>query len=118
MNEGRLAAAAAPGELLLNADPFIRDFTGEDRALRRLARLSVGAAIGEATPISAAGFSGGGEAGAPAGSVRTDATLKEALSMMLEAGETSLEAVSPAGRRIGKLTMEDLLESAAGTEAS
>ena len=52
------------------------------------------------------------------GSVRTDATLKEALSMMLEAGETSLEAVSPAGRRIGKLTLEDLLESAAGTEAS
>ena len=118
MNEGRLAAVAAPGELLLNADPFIRDFTGEDRALRRLARLSVGAAIGEATPITAAGFSGGGESGAPAGSVRTDATLKEALSMMLEAGETSLEAVSPAGRRIGKLTMEDLLESAAGTEAS
>lgn len=116
MNEGRLVAAAAPGELLLDADPFIRDFTGEDRALRRLARLSVGAAIGEATPIAAAGFNG--EGGAPAGSVRTDATLKEALSMMLEAGETSLEAVSPAGRRIGKLTLEDLLESAAGTEAS
>lgn len=116
MNEGRLVAAAAPGELLLDADPFIRDFTGEDRALRRLARLSVGAAIGEATPIAAAGFNG--EGGVPAGSVRTDATLKEALSMMLEAGETSLEAVSPAGRRIGKLTLEDLLESAAGTEAS
>ncbi|MCK5248617.1 MAG: ABC transporter ATP-binding protein [Spirochaetaceae bacterium] len=116
MNEGRLVAAAAPGELLLDADPFIRDFTGEDRALRRLARLSVGAAIGEATPIAAAGFNG--EGGTPAGSVRTDATLKEALSMMLEAGETSLEAVSPAGRRIGKLTLEDLLESAAGTEAS
>ena len=117
MNQGRLAAAAAPGELLMDADPFIRDFTGEDRALRRLARLSVGAAIGEATPIVAAGSSAG-DTDSPRGSVRTDATLKEALSMMLEAGETSLEAVSPAGRRIGKLTMEDLLESAAGIQAS
>jgi len=112
MNEGRLIAAAAPGELLLNADPFIRDFTGEDRALRRLARLSVGAAMGESTPIAVS------RDGAPRGKVRTDATLKEALSMMLEAGETSVEAISPAGRRMGKLTMEDLLESAAGIEAS
>ena len=112
MNEGRLAAVAAPGELLLAADPFIRDFTGEDRALRRLARLSVGAALGGAAPIAPA------EVRAPSGSVSTDATLKEALSMMLESGETSLEAVSPAGRRVGRLTMEDLLESAAGTGAS
>lgn len=109
MNEGQLVAAAAPGELLLDADPFIRDFTGEDRALRRLARLSVGEAIGNTTPIGASSSSG---------SVRTDATLKEALSMMLEAGESSLEAVSPAGRPMGTLTLEDLLESAAGTEAS
>lgn len=109
MNEGHLVAAAAPGELLMDADPFIRDFTGEDRALRRLARLSVGEAIGNATPIGAI---------STAGSVRTDATLKEALSMMLEAGESSLEAVSPAGRPMGTLTLGDLLESAAGTEAS
>ena len=50
MNEGRLAAVAPPGDLLQNADPFIRDFTGEDRSLRRLARLSVGSAFGDATP--------------------------------------------------------------------
>ncbi|MCK5737222.1 MAG: ATP-binding cassette domain-containing protein, partial [Spirochaetaceae bacterium] len=93
MNEGRLAAAAVPGELLMDADPFIRDFTGEDRALRRLARLSVGAAISEVTPIVASGGRGS-TAGISERTVRTDATLKEALSMMLEAGETSLEAVS------------------------
>lgn len=117
MNEGRLVAAAPPGELLLNADPFIRDFTGEDRALRRLARLSVGQAMGEATPIGAPGSTSRDPAN-PGASIRSDATLKEALSMMLEAGETSLQAVSPAGRTIGTLTLEDLLGQAAGTEAS
>jgi len=116
MNEGRLVAEAPPGELLMDADPFVRDFTGEDRALRRLARLSVGEALGEATPIAPGG--GAGSRGVPGGSVRTDATLKEALSLMLEAGETSLEAVSPAGRSMGTLTLADLLESAAGKEAS
>lgn len=116
MNEGRLVAAAAPGELLLNANPFIRDFTGEDRALRRLARLSVGDTIGQATPIAPGGFYGG--TGAPNGSIRTDASLKEALSLMLEAGESSLNAVSPSGRYMGRLTMEDLLENAAGIGAS
>jgi len=116
MNEGRLVAAAAPGELLLNANPFIRDFTGEDRALRRLARLSVGDSIGQATPIAPGGFYG--DTGTPNGSIRTDATLKEALSLMLEAGESSLKAVSPSGRHMGRLTMEDLLENAAGIGVS
>jgi len=116
MNEGRLVAAAAPGELLLNANPFIRDFTGEDRALRRLARLSVGDTIGQATPIAPGGFYDG--TGAPTGSIRTDASLKEALSLMLEAGESSLNAVSPSGRHMGRLTMEDLLENAAGIGVS
>ncbi|MDF1567890.1 MAG: ABC transporter ATP-binding protein [Spirochaetaceae bacterium] len=115
MNEGRLVAAAPPGELLMDADPFIRNFTGEDRALRRLARLSVGDALGQAVPITAVG--GDGDS-APVGSIRTDSTLKEALSLMLEAGESSINAVNPAGRPIGKLTLADLLESAAGTEAS
>lgn len=115
MNEGRLVAAAPPGELLMDADPFIRDFTGEDRALRRLARLSVGDALGQAVPISA--VVGDGDS-APVGSIRTDSTLKEALSLMLEAGESSINAVNPAGRPIGKLTLADLLESAASTEAS
>jgi osmoprotectant transport system ATP-binding protein len=115
MNEGRLVAAAPPGELLLDADPFIRDFTGEDRALRRLARLSVGDALGQAVPITAIGDDGDS---APVGSIRTDSTLKEALSLMLEAGESSINAVNSAGRPIGKLTLADLLESAAGTEAS
>lgn len=116
MNEGRLVAAAAPGELLLNDNPFIRDFTGEDRALRRLARLSVGNSIGQTTPIEPGGFDG--NSGTPTGSIRTDATLKEALSLMLEAGETSLSAVSPSGRHMGRLTMEDLLENAAGIKVS
>ena len=113
MNEGRLVAAAPPAELLLNADPFIRDFTGEDRALRRLARLSVGQALGDATPMKSAS-----RRDASVGAIRTDATLKEALSQMLEAGETSLEAFSPAGRSMGTLTLEDLLERAAGEVAS
>jgi osmoprotectant transport system ATP-binding protein len=122
MNEGALVAAAPPGELLLNSDPFIRDFTGDDRALRRLARLSVGAAIGEEIPIAAPSDRHPG-GGAGAGTVRTDATLKEALAMMLEGGLKSLDTISPSGRHMGRITLEDLLESAsgegsAGTEAS
>lgn len=114
MNEGRLAAVAPPGELLQDADPFIRDFTGEDRSLRRLARLSVGSALGDVTPISPEG----GISGIPEGSVRSDATLKEALSMMLESGERSIKAVTPGGRFLGTLTLDMLLESSAGSEAS
>jgi len=107
MNEGRLVAVAPPGELLLNADPFIRDFTGDDRALRRLARLNVGEAI-DFVPEKKAGKT------PQSGTVRTDATLKEALSIMLEVGESALRAVSPAGHPAGHLTVEKLLKSSAG----
>jgi len=111
MNEGRLAAAAVPEELLLDADPFIRDFTGEDRILRRLARLRVSGAVGKTAGAESPGSS---EPRGPAVSVSSEASLKEALSLMLESGITSLEAVSPAGRRIGTLTMDKLLQNASG----
>lgn len=114
MNEGRLVAAAPPGDLLQDTDPFIRDFTGDDRSLRRLARLSVGSAFGDTTPI-AAGSSP--SASGPDGSVRSDATLKEALALMLESGERSIEAFTPGGRSLGTLTLDRLLESAAANAA-
>lgn len=115
MHEGRLATVAPPGELLLNEDPFIRDFTGENRVLRRLACLNVGEAIGKATPV-AAGREKPPEV--PDGTIRTDATLKEALSLMLETGKRSLKAISPARQPMGTLTLKNLLESAAGKDTA
>ena len=109
MNEGRLAAVQTPAKLLKDPDPFIREFTGRDRSLRRLARLSVGGVFGEGIPITPVAGPG-----APAGKVRSESSLKEALALMLDDGAAELEALAPDGRRLGTLTMDMILETAAG----
>ena len=143
MNEGRLAAVAAPEDILLDSDPFVRDFTGDDRALRRLARIGVidvvsedsetgagaaaaadddgpeaGAAPGTAAEDSETGAAGAAAAAddAAAGSVSRDASLKDALAMMLENGARSLDVIDTEDAVVGSISIDELLENATVSE--
>ena len=151
MNEGRLAAVAAPEDILLDSDPFVRDFTGDDRALRRLARIGVvdvvpgvsedsegraaaaddgppaGEDSGEAAAAAAADEgreaakdSGAGAAAAAedsaAGSVSRDASLKDALAVMLENGSRSLDVIDTEDAVVGSISIDELLENATVSE--
>ena len=153
MNEGRLAAVAAPEDILLDSDPFVRDFTGDDRALRRLARIGVidvvsedsetGAAAADSEGAAAAAADDGPEAGedpgaavedsetgasasdpegaasaddAAAGSVSRDASLKDALAVMLENGARSLDVIDTEDAVVGSISIDELLENATVSE--
>ena len=142
MNEGRLAAVAAPEDILLDSDPFVRDFTGDDRALRRLARIGVidvvseDSETGAAAAAAAAAADDGPEAGedpgraaedsetgaaaaaddAAAGSVSRDASLKDALAMMLENGARSLDVIDTEDAVVGSISIDELLENATVSE--
>ncbi len=94
---GALAQTATPDELLAApADEFVERFLGEDRALRRLSLRRVGdIASGDGTapdlPV-----------------VPASATVRSALSLMIEAGVDSVAIVRDDGRRslltLGELT--------------
>ena len=143
MNEGRLAAVAAPEDILLDSDPFVRDFTGDDRALRRLARIGVIDVVSEDSEVGAAADdgpeagedpgeaaedseTGGGAADsegaaaaaddAAAGSVSRDASLKDALAVMLENGARSLDVIDTEDAVVGSISIDELLENATVSE--
>ena len=137
MNEGRLAAVAAPEDILLDSDPFVRDFTGDDRALRRLARIGVIDVVSEDSEVGAAAAAAddGPEAGedpgtaaedsetgaaaaddAAAGSVSRDASLKDALAVMLENGARSLDVIDTEDAVVGSISIDELLENATVSE--
>ena len=137
MNEGRLAAVAAPEDILLDSDPFVRDFTGDDRALRRLARIGVIDVVSEDSEVgtAAAADDDGPEAGedpgtaaedsetgaaaaddAAAGSVSRDASLKDALAVMLENGARSLDVIDTEDAVVGSISIDELLENATVSE--
>lgn len=110
MNQGRLVSVAIPQELLLDANPFVRDFTGDDRALRRLARIKVDEIQTEVIHRFAAASS--------RSTIRSDASLKDALALMLEQGLSSLDVIDSSRTIIGKLTVDDLISNAGVSEAS
>ncbi|OQX29093.1 MAG: hypothetical protein B0D92_05455 [Spirochaeta sp. LUC14_002_19_P3] len=105
MNKGRLVLAATPDKLLLDSDPFVREFTGDDRALKRLACIRI-ADINMTEPILN-----------PAGtqfSISENSSLKDALSLMLEERQLQLDVIESAGKVVGRITVNDLLAQAEG----
>ena len=110
MNEGRLVAVASPEDLLLDSNPFVRDFTGDDRALRRLARIGVTDVVPGAINPPLDPASGG--------SVSSDASLKDALAAMLENGSKSLDVIDTEDAVVGSITIDELLENATTSEKS
>jgi osmoprotectant transport system ATP-binding protein len=95
---GRLAQYDTPEAILANpADEFVADFVGADRGLKRLGLRTLGE-----IELS-------GNAPVPNGhrpEARTDTTLRDALSLMLESGSERLTAVDADGRPAGVVTVE------------
>jgi osmoprotectant transport system ATP-binding protein len=95
---GVLAQYAPPGELLINpANPFVEDFVGEDRALKRLALQRVRDI--ELIPAGSVEHPAEPELG-------LDETLRDALSAMLAHEVEQAPVVDPAGEVVGVLTIE------------
>jgi osmoprotectant transport system ATP-binding protein len=83
------------------ADEFVARFIGEDRALRRLALRRVGELALEPAPNPSSD-------GLP--QVSSAATLRNALSLMLEAGADRVLVVGDDGARLGVLPLDRATE--------
>jgi osmoprotectant transport system ATP-binding protein len=94
---GVLAQYATPVELLMHpADPFVEDFVGADRALKRLALERVGEL--ELAPVNGAGAGGV--------TVHRDDLLRDALSAMLEGGASEAIVLDGDGGPVGTLSVD------------
>jgi osmoprotectant transport system ATP-binding protein len=99
MREGRLVQVAPPAELLARpADEFVAGFVGADRALRRLAltRLADIALSPPPTPPS------------PVPRLPRTATLRQALSTLLEVGVPRAAVVDEEGEVVGAVGVEEI----------
>jgi osmoprotectant transport system ATP-binding protein len=95
---GRLEQYGTPAEVLARpATPFVADFVGAGRALRRLDLLSAADAL--AAPSEGLGSEG------PA--VAPEATLAEVMSALL-AGDAPAVRVVDTGRTLGLVTLESI----------
>ena len=97
---GVLAQYGTPEDVLANpVDDFVARFVGEDRglkllSLRRLGELELAPCDGAVAPRAAA-----------------SATLKEALSAMIEAGARSVVVEDASGRELGVVTLDAIAEA-------
>jgi osmoprotectant transport system ATP-binding protein len=95
---GVLAQYDTPDSILARpANEFVREFVGENRALRRLALRRLDQI--ELAPAAKAG------AGLP--TVRTSATVREAVSLMIETGARALSVVDENGETRGLVRFDD-----------
>ena len=100
MRQGRIEQCDTPLALLARpANDFVRSFVGEDRALRRLALLSVADSV-EAIAVAD---------GAP--TVLASANLRDALAQLLAAGAQAARVVDAQGTTVGGLSLSRLLAS-------
>ena len=94
LRDGALVQFDTPQALLTRpADAFVEAFVGADRALKRLALVRVDAALDPAV------------ASVQAHRIAPEATLRDALAMMLAAGVDSLAVVDAGGAVQGAVTM-------------
>ncbi len=100
MRDGRLVQHDRPERVLAYpADRFVLEFVGGERALRRLGLASVSEALG---PVL--------EGWAPGASVSAGATMRDALTRILETGEPAVGVVDSDGRPIGSVSVEAIVE--------
>lgn len=142
MRDGRIVQLASPASLLAEpANEFVKDFIGDDRSLKRLARVSAGSVARMANRIGLGVRAPKGEGscddpstywvvdgqGMPVGKVspgetgkpwRTahpllteNASLKDALAAMLESGMTVLALVDTGGRLSMEISLGDIAAS-------
>ena len=107
MREGRLVQCAPPAELLARpADEFVAGFVGADRGLRRLGLTRLAdVALAPATP-------------SPAGEPRlpSSATLRQALSLLLEQGEPRVLVVDQEGAVVGAIGVAEISAALRGVD--
>jgi osmoprotectant transport system ATP-binding protein len=98
MEHGRVVQTATPIDLLRSpATDFVREFVGrEDLGLRLLSLQPVASRLRQGDQAS----------GAP---IAATATLREALSEMIAQGTDRLAVVDAGGRRVGLLTLADVM---------
>ena len=84
MRDGALVQYDTPEAILAHpADAFVEEFVGSDRALKRLALIATATAVERsAEPL-------------PAASIPAEATLREALALMLSTGVDALAVTGP-----------------------
>jgi osmoprotectant transport system ATP-binding protein len=103
MRDGSVVQVDTPGDLLrAPRDEFVTALTGADDLVRRLGQIPVVAAM-RAAPET--------EIGASGREIESTSTLRAALTEMLASGEDAL-TVAEAGRPVGRLTMQDIRETA------
>jgi osmoprotectant transport system ATP-binding protein len=107
LRHGRIVQVDTPERLLAHpADAFVESFVGSDRALKRLALMHAGAlAVPMALPDDAR-------------TLAADATLRDALALLLDADGAPLAVVDGAENRIGGLTLERLRAALAAPVAA
>jgi osmoprotectant transport system ATP-binding protein len=110
MRDGRVEQSGAPLEILARpATAFVADLVGSHDALRLLAVMHV------ADALDASGSSRTDAASLRP--IRSDATLREALSMMAESGDGTL-SVERDGARVGYVTVDGMLATLRRVTAS
>jgi osmoprotectant transport system ATP-binding protein len=94
LRDGALVQYDTPEAILAHpADPFVESFVGTDRALKRLALIRADAAV---EPSSHA---------TPFRSIGAQASLRDALALMLETGSDTLAVIGSGGAALGTLTL-------------
>lgn len=98
MEHGRVVQTATPAELLRSpATDFVREFVGrEDLGLRLLSLQPVASRLRRGDS-------------APGASIAATASLRQALSEMIAQGTDRLAVVDAGGRRVGVLTLADVV---------
>jgi len=100
MRDGRLVQEDTPERLLAYpADAFVAGFVGAERALKRLSLATVAEAL-EASR----------RPGACTRTVSANASLREALAVLLELGVPAVGVVDDAGGQIGFVSIESIIE--------
>jgi osmoprotectant transport system ATP-binding protein len=109
MRDGRVAQFGTPDQLLARpADPFVADFVGAERALKRLALITAGEACEARTEGTIA-------VGTP--TIAASASLREGLSLLLMSGSEVVRVVDAEGLEIGILTLTTIRVRAATIQA-
>ena len=102
MRQGRIEQFDTPEALLASpVNEFVEAFVGDDRALRRLALVSVESALERGSA---------GSAHAPR--INSKASLRDALAQMLAAGAEEAQVVDASGASMGRVTMRGMLAGA------
>ncbi len=106
LRDGRLVQHGAPAEILARpADPFVEEFVGADRALKRLGLFTVRDVMREVMTALAASHR---EDRATGPTIASHANARDALAMLLASADAALAVIDDHGRLVGHLSIADL----------